>query len=511
MLWDQIDNSLLVRQNETYRRRLTATRWVAAASLVLASLAGTGWWAHRASDMAGTEVATATERSATSGANSSVASTSASAGNGSRLNTMGAEDATSNASTGAASASAEGSYRAGAQGTLANTPTRNSGFGPASVRSGLERNLTGPTTAQDGRNGVADESSVVAAPQSGAATMAYTSSPNYGPRSSQSAGSVAAGLGGNDGNAALSSITDETSVLATASGVAAVSASAVAGAEPTGLLTTRTAALSLANPVAVPSGLAALSLPEAESVPAIDAHKWRYGVSYTAGGFNPNINFSRKGIESDYGYNPALGADSPALTEAAAAQYREHLRPGFSQRVALLATRRLTGRWSVRTGAELSQATAQSASSLSFLGEQLPDLGQSIASTMRTTDFRYRLASLPMEVRYDNPVKRGWSLYGRLGGVMSALLGVRSEVEGEPEATKTYSIASAAGPYRRVLGSLRGGVGAQFRPGTGNWAFSLGPVGELGLVPLNAHPAQSYLAQSRPYSFGVEAGVEFGR
>ena len=60
MLWDQIDNSLLVRQNETYRRRLAATRWVAAASLLLATLAGTGWWAHRAADMAGTEVATRT-------------------------------------------------------------------------------------------------------------------------------------------------------------------------------------------------------------------------------------------------------------------------------------------------------------------------------------------------------------------------------------------------------------------------------------------------------------------
>ncbi|WP_460504252.1 hypothetical protein, partial [Hymenobacter agri] len=40
MLWDQIDNSLLIRQNEQYRRRLVATRWVAAASLLLASLAG---------------------------------------------------------------------------------------------------------------------------------------------------------------------------------------------------------------------------------------------------------------------------------------------------------------------------------------------------------------------------------------------------------------------------------------------------------------------------------------
>ena len=42
-------------------------------------------------------------------------------------------------------------------------------------------------------------------------------------------------------------------------------------------------------------------------------------------------------------------------------------------------------------------------------------------------------------------------------------------------------------------------------------ALTLGPVAELGLAPLNAHPAQSFLAQSRPYSFGVEAGVEFGR
>ena len=53
------------------------------------------------------------------------------------------------------------------------------------------------------------------------------------------------------------------------------------------------------------------------------------------------------------------------------------------------------------------------------------------------------MASIPVEVRYDNPVKRGWSLYGRLGGVVSALLGVRSEVEGAPEATRTYSLASS--------------------------------------------------------------------
>ena len=121
------------------------------------------------------------------------------------------------------------------------------------------------------------------------------------------------------------------------------------------------------------------------------------------------------------------------------------------------------------------------------------------------------MASIPIEIRYANPVKRGWSLYGRFGGVMSALLGVRSEVEGNPEATRTYSLFSAGTPYRRLLGSVRGGAGAQFRASTGKWALTLGPVAEFALTPLNAHPAQSLFSQSRSYSFGIEAGIEFGR
>ena len=34
---------------------------------------------------------------------------------------------------------------------------------------------------------------------------------------------------------------------------------------------------------------------------------------------------------------------------------------------------------------------------------------------------------------------------------------------------------------------------------------------ETGLLSLNAHPAQDFLGQSRAYSFGLEAGMEFGR
>lgn len=288
-------------------------------------------------------------------------------------------------------------------------------------------------------------------------------------------------------------------------------ASPVAAPEQVSLLAAQPATLNLANPAALPEGLASVAMPADADAVLAAARKWHYGASYSAGLFNPNINFSRFGIEPEYDYNPALGADSPALTEAAAAQYRENLRPGLSQRLALVAKRHLGGHWSLSTGAEFTQATAKSASASAFVGEQLIDLGQFTYGAMRTTDFRYRMAGIPVELSYGNPEKRGWSLYGRLGGVVSALFGVRSEVEGLPEATRTYSLASTGTPYRRVLGSVRGGAGAQYRSVAGNWGLNLGPVAELGLVPLNAHPAQRFMAQSRPYSFGIEAGVEFGR
>ncbi|RYY18285.1 MAG: hypothetical protein EOO36_08560, partial [Cytophagaceae bacterium] len=44
LVWDHIDNSLLLAENEKYRRRLLAHRWGMAASLLLAALAGGGWW-----------------------------------------------------------------------------------------------------------------------------------------------------------------------------------------------------------------------------------------------------------------------------------------------------------------------------------------------------------------------------------------------------------------------------------------------------------------------------------
>ena len=544
MLWDQIDNSLLIRQNETYRRRLVATRWVAAASLLLATLAGTGWWATRYAGIGGAGVATISRQTnagiATNARTTLETGTTAPAGSAGRRASSGGAPTAGTTAAGAAANRAIASTTAATGGTTSIDDEAASGSGGHYTGFGTAPAELSKSVATGGNNGGRSRfGSIARGASAKSGTLGNSVNAAFAARSSQAAGTssdandltataypVATAAPAAGRALAVGSIAASAPAIATAatSGVAAGTAAAttVVAAAPAaaaevvtgemGLLAAHPAALSMTSLTDLPNGLATLTLPaETEPIVPPAARKWSYGTSYTAAAFNPNINFSRAGIGSEYAYNPALGSNSPALTEAAAAQYRDNLRPGLSQRLALLATRHLAGHWSLSTGVEFTQATARSASTAGFVGEQLYDLGSYGTGPRRTTEFRYRLASIPVELRYSNPAKHGWSLYGRLGGVVSALLGVRSEVQGNPEATRTYSILSAGAPYRRMLGSLRGGAGAQFRPGSGSWAFTLGPVAELGLMSLNAHPAQSYLAQSRPYSFGIEAGMEFGR
>ena len=533
LLWDQIDNSLLLRQNELYRRRLTATRWVAAASLLLATLAGTGWWARR--DLVSDPRAVATGRPAAmrpAVGGSKVASTSAS---------RTAVAATTAAPTGptAKPATATGeAYSA----TAASAVT-------AAVGRAATRTLPNQLMRR-GNNALANSTSGTLASTSSTRRLTGFERSHFGTAEPAVAGAsagaltqsaVSAGQAGRSSGAELSPVNKLTTAGAAGgagdTGIAATTASPVANgaveanfgtavstiapdlatqtafgpAGQVGMLAANEASLSLTDPAALPTGLSTLPLPEVELAAT---NRWHYGASYTAGLFNPNTNFSRAGIapEYDYSQEPAFGANSAALTEAAAAQYRENLRPGLSQRVALLATRHLKGRWSLTTGAEFGQATARSASSTAFVGEQLFDLGQQPdQQPLRTISFRYRTAGIPVEVRYGNPVKRGWSLYGRLGGVVTALLGVRSEVAGDPEATRTYSITSAGTPYRRLLGSARGALGVQFRPASASWALTLAPTAEFSLMSLNAHSNQPFLHQSRAYGLGMEVGMEFGK
>jgi hypothetical protein len=539
MLWDQIDNSLLIRQNEVYRKRLAATRWVAAASLLLASLAGTGWWfgqhdqALGGAEMAQTRQSAPNARTTTAnrigGAgqpqelNGTTAATIAAApsvtAQGAAGNSTNSAAATAsvngalprtNPAIGSTSSNGRGQLVAAQPNPSRQSAGRYTGFGLASARfQAATRNAAAYGTTHAGNATLAGSSGNASTATALAARGTAATDTNDQAMTDATTG--AAGAAGQTLAATGAAVAGTTAGTEAAGLGAATTASASLAPEEVDMLAARQAALQLGDAASLPTGLGTVPV---EAPVEAETHRWRYGASYAVSAFNPNINFSRKGIEPQYDYDPspAFGDNSPALTEAAATEYRNNLRTGLSQRIALMATRHLRGHWSLSTGAEFAQATATSASSSAFVGEQLFDLSQGgTARPLRTTDFRYRMASIPLEVRYANPSKRGWSLYGRLGGMVTALLGVRSDVEGDPEATRTYSIASAGTPYRRVTGSLRGGMGTQFRPSTGKWAFTVGPVAEMGLLSLNAHPVQNYFAQSHPYSVGLEAGVEFGR
>jgi hypothetical protein len=551
MVWEQIDNSLLQRQNEQYRRRLSATRWVAAASIAIASLTGAGWWAtrdalqHDRADLAAAthriEAAKAGQHGQRSGSpsNSGVAqsaATPASAGRTAQAGTVNSahsatvDYAAANASApaGRAITPAGRAVSAAAPGTLGSKSRSTASLVAAGILTGRQ-NSSSSTQVNPLDNAVASASlATVAATGASNPLTGQLAGQLAGVTSATAGAPVATGAPGAGINTGIEGLTSSAARNAVAASVASATATGSSFANrPSGanssldsssrmteemaLLASRTTALNLAEATALPTGFATVEVPADGTPPATPpARNWQFGASYVAGVFNPNINFSRTGGDAEFDYNPALGSNSPALSEAAAAEYRENLRPGFSQRLAVRATRRLAGHWALSTGAEVAQSHASSSSSLAFVGEQVPDFGQSVGGPMRTTNFRYQMASIPVELRYTNPVKRGLSVYGRVGAAVSALLGVRTEVEGIPEATRSYSIA-AEGPYRRVLTNLRGGVGAQYRPTTGHWTVSLGPTAEMGLVSLNAHPAQGLASQSRAYSLGLEAGVEFGR
>jgi len=553
-VWEQLDNRLLLAENARYRRRLQTHRWALAASLLLASLAGGGWWQSQRTapnGSAGASLATATtaptgpsatglaaaRRAAGLPRLSPPASPSASQPESavSTLQPLAIAKTTTLAEASAPASPAASSAlatAASASGSLAVTSV--TGRAGSRRRVGAERpalaerlrlsdpanptrplaalarpcgghlptpdpTLTRPDAANPNQPvGDARPASVLTSTAASALALANASAPTQALASNARRKAM-------PGTAPESATADVAALDLTDSGTATLAAAG----QPMALaaLAPRATDLALADAAALPTRLAAPALPELP--PPVVARAWQFGASYASGLFSPNADFAK-----DAGrYNPAFGTLSAGLTRSAAAEYRAHLRPGLSQRLSLWASRRLgNGRWGLRGGLELSQQTASSATTSAFVGEQVADFGSTYAAApLRGTTFRYRAAGVSVEARYGHPAKTGFSLYGRVGALLSALFSARGEVEGNPEATRSYSLMSPTMPYRRLSGSVRGGGGLQFRPAGHAWALSLGPVAEMGIMSLNADPSQSFWQQQRPYSVGLEAGLELGR
>lgn len=556
-VWEQLDNSLLLAQNEQYRRRLRAYRWAVAASLLLTALAGTGWWRSQQQTAVPLAQATANEAAARSGAGaaagpaaapslatSHVASTSSAASI--------AQPATlppfSSPTTAALPAGSQRDTRyrqpglavarpiqlraaksASAQLAFTERPAKATSFENATARVASQAGEAGRQKSAASRLVGLAGRPAIGLPGSGAAPAAFGGSPGTATGDTETPVGLAASRFSSTAPqfaaAPGSSQLPSASTLATGAAPADVAARWSASpdvlaelnnernpelltppnAEP--LRMGREATVATSHGPDRPTGLRGVVA--GAGLPITAASEWQGGVSYAVSTFQPNIDF----LKASDDYNPVYGAASAYFTQVASTEYRDHLRAGLSQRLSVWASRRLgAGHWSLRLGAEASHNEAHSASSVNFVGEQVYRFayGRPVAPQLRSTSYGYSMVSLPVELRRGNTQRTGWSLYGRLGGAISGLFNVRSDVTGNSEASRTYSITSDNSPYRRVTASLRGGLGLQLRPASHQWTFSLGPMAEGGIFSLNKMPGQGFWQQQRPYSLGLEAGVELG-
>jgi hypothetical protein len=512
MVWEQIDNSLLLAQNEKYRRRLLVHRWAVAASLLLAMLAGSGWW--HSQQATSPNLATAnpqgvptptTARNQARGAATGATGYSAQPWTGSSA----AKAATHNQLLAASTASGSTS---GSQRRLATELTIINQRGRAYTWS------TGQATGAD-YNDHTWPNELAANERAAKSSTGRRPGGAYGYANAQRFTTPYAGTSGFTSRNATQPIGTTPTFIASVdeaiglqvytrtSGAAA--SKAVQGEQ---LLATRLVAL----PTDAANGLPATLAPVEEPQWSVRKPKrWQLGVDYATSAFNPNIDFSREAASYSTpalanSYNNSVAA---TITRAAASEYHDNLRAGLSQRLSLRATRWLGGHLSLSTGVEVAQQKATSATSSYFVGEQLADMNTVVTSprVLRASSYRYRSAGVPVELRYSNPAKAGLSLYGRVGAVVSALLNVRSEVASSPEASRTYTLSSGNSPYRRVTATVRGGAGVQYQPAHRHWAVNVGPTAEVGAQSMNSDPSQNFWSQQRPYSIGIEAGVELGR
>jgi hypothetical protein len=489
--WDQFDHELVVQQHEqivqentTYRRRLVLHRWVAAACLLLAL--GFGSWAYLGNAGWNSSPQLAAELPAAGTAD----------GNG-----LGEGEST--ASTASAGLEAD---------PAAAGLTANDLLADVSQRSADQPNgASADAAAANGRPGLG---SMLAS-----LYESVTGTNGTGQYQSGQAGSFRPAYDGAAGSMFAAN---------TAGTVAADNAYGIGA----GLLEPRAAYLRnnlglrrpdtlkpalLALPQAPAAELAAVEEPEQKEATKL-WKRLRVGGSYAVGSFNPNINFSRTDARAKA--DPVTTALRTYYQEEAENEYRRNLQSGLSQRVAVAASYALNKHWTLTTGAEIAEQRATSASTYGFMdgkqvGREAADLFSRPAAYSpapvqpRTTSYRYRTAAVPVMVRYGSN-KAGLSLYAKVGAAVSLLVNSRSELEGSPEATRTYTARSTDSPYRQVLTSVRGGAGVRYQPVTATWSLAVGPTAETYLTTLNANPSQRVANQSRPYSLGIEASVEFG-
>ncbi|TYZ13360.1 outer membrane beta-barrel protein [Hymenobacter lutimineralis] len=557
-LWEQIDHDLLVQQNETYRQRLQLHRWAAAACLLFALAMG-AWFTIHLTGTHEADVAAATAGASGSSPRLTSKATSEAPAVAPAAVSPGADVATSIAqpTRGGQKAARAATVSKPALNAAFTAPTPVSGAatvaskGEASNRNQAFRGAiaepvgspvpvglgastlpvaaTTPereTTLATGRALTGDQISTTQSAQLPTATLASAVVASQGQTvASAEIGATAAGQV--EVTKAMQAVAPG-SQQATAAAEQFATIVALAPRETT-LSTTQAALPASLQPMYLANSLAwADALAQEDEKKQVATRGWMFGGGHAVSAFNPNMNFSRGSLPTGTVRIASTAMVNAQMYEAGAREYRENLQAGLGQRIMLLARRRISNRFSISAGAEAAEYRASSQTSYAALEPSVPTTftgGFASTDRVRTqmatdltvlnepqkTRYRYRSAGIPVLVQYGNNVKNGWSFYARMGAAVNVLFGTRFSADDNMlVAQKAYSLQSGDSPYRKVLTSLRSGAGLNYRPAGASWAVAFGPAAEAGLNTLNVDPAQSYWQQSRPYSLGLEASVEFG-
>ncbi|WP_400192308.1 hypothetical protein [Hymenobacter sp. B81] len=494
-VWDRLDHELLLRQNEGYRRRLGAWRWVAAAACLVATFSGGAWLTQQGRFGAAADsplAAASTVRA-----------------------TLGDDSAAAQAKPGVASQRPQGSeatmatsQRAGGQ-VSEPVPARSSEPQIASVAqpgdeipvaerfrraaagvveandqaptafAGVERSAAGSSrsrsVAASTRSAIGEGGATMSAAARGA--RSYASLTGY-----RSAGSTAL----------------EVNAEQTAREVAHLQF--IATQLPHGAWSPRPDSLKAAllqAPMLALGTTVSETAAEEEKPNAAAARKWQWRTQYAASRFDPNVSALTAAASS------AVSFDAMSRSNSYTSKKRPELAAGLAHRGQLGGSWQFADRWSLLTGVEMRSASGNTVveeNPASLYGPGTPMVAYK-APEQRLATYNFTSAGMPLQVRYASR-KSGWSLYAAVGAAVNVLLRNRLQMDGQEVLDEVT--------YNRLLASARGDMGVQYASAKAPWKIMVGPEAEAGLNTLNANASGNWTERTRPYSIGLAASIEFG-
>lgn len=269
-----------------------------------------------------------------------------------------------------------------------------------------------------------------------------------------------------------------------------------------------------------------------------ESDRWSLGMAYMPSFFDQNVGISgqRMGIASSrMGLMPsdfsAVTASESRMDEARK-EFSENTEPGFSFSFEVKTGFKLANKLKLLAGLGFSQNSARSRSS--YVIEQFwdqPESGERVSpgpttiflpsiSTNFATDsinvaktdaftvnYRYRHLIVPVGLQYEGKLGKEWFWYTGGGVAANILMGTTIMASTADVKDVNYDVGDES-PFRKLQwsGNVSAGVGKRL---SNNMSVTVGPEFRGYFDTLLANPEQAQAPQGRPYTVGLNMGVNY--